>query len=74
MRILVIAEHDGETIRSGTRSAIGFANSVAEQTNGAGHRPRTLKGGHPTALALQSVQPAPSALPAVANCSKLLPQ
>jgi len=35
MRILVIAEHDGEVIRSGTRSAIGFANSVAEQTNGA---------------------------------------
>ena len=32
MSILVVAEHDGATIRSGTRSAIGFANSLAQQT------------------------------------------
>jgi electron transfer flavoprotein alpha subunit len=34
MRILVVAEHDGTTLRPGTRSAIGFANLVAEQTAG----------------------------------------
>ena len=34
MRILVVAEHDSATIRPGTRSAVGFANSVAEQTGG----------------------------------------
>ncbi len=34
MRILVVAEHDGTTLRSGTRSAIAFANSVAEQSRG----------------------------------------
>ena len=34
MRILVVAEHDGKTLRAGTRSAIGFANSVAQQCDG----------------------------------------
>jgi len=34
MRILVVAEHDGTTVRSGTRSAVGFANSVAERSGG----------------------------------------
>lgn len=34
MRILVVAEHDRATIRPGTRSAIGFAKSVAQQTGG----------------------------------------
>ena len=34
MRILVIAEHEGSTIRPASRSAIGFARSIAEQTGG----------------------------------------
>lgn len=34
MRIMVIAEHDGTSLRAGTRSALGFANSVAGQTRG----------------------------------------
>ncbi len=34
MRILIVAEHDGATIRAGTRSAVGFANSIATQTDG----------------------------------------
>ncbi|MDP6468231.1 MAG: electron transfer flavoprotein subunit alpha/FixB family protein [Pirellulaceae bacterium] len=34
MRILVVAEHDTTTIRPGTRSAVGFANSVAASTGG----------------------------------------
>ncbi|HIF32850.1 MAG: FAD-binding protein [Pirellulaceae bacterium] len=34
MRILVVAEHDTEVLRSGTRSAVAFANSVAAQTDG----------------------------------------
>ena len=34
MRVLVIAEHEGSTIRPGSRSAIEFARSVAEQTGG----------------------------------------
>ena len=34
MQILVIAEHDGKTICSGARAAFGFAQSVAEQTDG----------------------------------------
>ncbi len=34
MRILVVAEHDTEFLRSGTRSAVAFANSVAAQTDG----------------------------------------
>jgi electron transfer flavoprotein alpha subunit len=34
MRILVVAEHDRTTIRPATRSAIGFANSIAEQNGG----------------------------------------
>jgi len=33
MSILVIAEHDHAAIRSGSQSAVGFANSVARQTN-----------------------------------------
>ncbi|HUS39874.1 MAG: electron transfer flavoprotein subunit alpha/FixB family protein [Pirellulales bacterium] len=34
MNILVIAEHDGRTIRAGSRSALGFAHSLAQQTDG----------------------------------------
>jgi electron transfer flavoprotein alpha subunit len=34
MRILVVAEHDKTAIRPATRAAIGFANSVAGQTDG----------------------------------------
>ena len=34
MRVLVIAEYEGSNIRPGSRSAIGFARSVAEQTGG----------------------------------------
>ncbi|MFP6763194.1 MAG: hypothetical protein VB858_06240, partial [Planctomycetaceae bacterium] len=34
MRILVVAEHDGTGLRSGTLCALGFAGSVAEQTCG----------------------------------------
>lgn len=34
MQILVVAEHDTATIRPGTRSAIAFANSIAQQTQG----------------------------------------
>jgi electron transfer flavoprotein alpha subunit len=34
VRVLVIAEYEGSTIRPGSRSAIGFARSVAEQTGG----------------------------------------
>ena len=34
MRILVIAEHEGSAIRPASRSAIGFARSIAEQTGG----------------------------------------
>jgi len=34
MRILVVAEHDSQTIRSSSRCAIGFANAVAEESKG----------------------------------------
>ncbi len=34
MRILVIVEHDGKTVRAGSDSALGFAKTVAEQTDG----------------------------------------
>ena len=34
MRILVVAEHDGALLRSGSRTAVSFANSVAEQSDG----------------------------------------
>ena len=34
MNILVFLEHDTAAIRSGSRSALGFARSVAKQTNG----------------------------------------
>ena len=34
MRVLVIAEHDGHALLSSTRSAIGFARSVASSTSG----------------------------------------
>lgn len=34
VRVLVIAEQEGPTIRSGSRSALTFAHSVAEQTDG----------------------------------------
>src|SRR5437868_4553250 len=35
MRVLIVCEHDGKAIRLGSRSAISFANAVAEQTQGA---------------------------------------
>lgn len=34
MRVLILCEHDGNGIRLGSRSAIAFANAVAEQTSG----------------------------------------
>ena len=34
MRVMVVAEHDGITVRAGSRSAVGFAGSVARQTRG----------------------------------------
>ncbi|MEO6183659.1 MAG: electron transfer flavoprotein subunit alpha/FixB family protein, partial [Verrucomicrobiota bacterium] len=34
MRVLIPCEHDRNGIRLGSRSAIAFANAVAEQTNG----------------------------------------
>src|SRR5215813_9663434 len=34
MRVLVICENDGKGIRLGSRSAIAFANAVAEPTRG----------------------------------------
>ena len=34
MRVLILCEHDGKGIRLGSRSAVAFANSVAEQTRG----------------------------------------
>ncbi len=34
MRVMVVVEHDGNTVRSGSRSAVGFASSVARQTHG----------------------------------------
>ncbi len=34
MRILVIVEHDGKTVRAGSDSALGFANAVAKLTDG----------------------------------------
>jgi len=34
MRILVIVEHDGKTVRAGSESALGFAKVMAEQTDG----------------------------------------
>ena len=34
MRVLILCEHDGQGIRLGSRSAVAFANAVAEQTRG----------------------------------------
>ena len=34
MRILILCEHDGKGIRLGSRSAVAFANAVAEPTQG----------------------------------------
>jgi electron transfer flavoprotein alpha subunit len=34
MRILILCEHDGQGIRLGSRSAVAFANAVAEPTGG----------------------------------------
>ena len=34
MRVLILCEHDGQGIRLGSRSAVAFANAVAEQTQG----------------------------------------
>ncbi len=34
MRVLVVVEHDGISLRPGSRSAVEFANSVANQTDG----------------------------------------
>ena len=34
MRVLILCEHDGQRIRLGSRSAIAFANAIAEQTQG----------------------------------------
>jgi electron transfer flavoprotein alpha subunit len=34
MRVLIISEHDGKGIRLGSRSAVAFANAVAEETRG----------------------------------------
>ena len=34
MRVLILCEHDGQGIRLGSRSAVAFANAVAEQTGG----------------------------------------
>jgi electron transfer flavoprotein alpha subunit len=34
MRVLILCEHDGQGIRLGSRSAIAFANAVAEPTRG----------------------------------------
>src|SRR6185295_6419905 len=34
MRVLILCEHDGQGIRLGSRSAVTFANAVAEQTSG----------------------------------------
>ena len=34
MRVLIISEHDGKGIRLGSRSAVAFANTVAEETRG----------------------------------------
>ena len=34
MRVLIVCEHDGNTIRLGSRSAVAFANSVADQIKG----------------------------------------
>jgi electron transfer flavoprotein alpha subunit len=34
MRVLVVIEHDTKSIRPGSRAAIGFANAIADQTNG----------------------------------------
>ena len=34
MRVLVIAERDQQTIRTGSLCALGFANDVAQQTGG----------------------------------------
>lgn len=36
MRVLIICEYDSQGIRLGSRSAIAFANAVAEQTQGTG--------------------------------------
>ena len=34
MRVLILCEHDGKGIRLGSRSAVTFANAVAEETQG----------------------------------------
>lgn len=34
MRVLILCEHDGHGLRLGSRSAVAFANAVAEHTNG----------------------------------------
>ncbi len=34
MRVLILCEHDGQGIRLGSRSAVAFANAVAEPTRG----------------------------------------
>jgi electron transfer flavoprotein alpha subunit len=34
MRVLVIAEHDGKTVRAGSRSALAFARAIVETTVG----------------------------------------
>ena len=34
MRILILCEHDGKSVRLGSRSAVAFGNAVAEQAKG----------------------------------------
>jgi len=34
MKVLILGEHDGQSLRLGSRSAVTFANSMAEQTGG----------------------------------------